>query len=279
MLEEFDKDEDMLKKKYAYNPLDTTSLHDINTYLDLSLNTNINGVLSNVITKDGFLLIAHRNKGVVDNSTLYPSFNGHSEIYDPNVEFYNESTYEDLPTITLLNENRLDFKNEFSREMYSELSISVFEKSITYFGLSVHGVNQELWKKNNPGEININRRLHFNLLATHTSNKLIDEILSIWKDCTEAFENDFIYGIKIIKCSNVFILIKDIFLNFITLLRKSKEFIVSILTIIVAISTATFININDSIPSQILAIFNWIFLVIVLVLSVTNLIYFLSKKI
>lgn len=162
--------------------------------------------------------------------------------------------------------------------MYSELSISGFEKEYNLFGLSVLGMNQELWKKNNPGETNIKRRLHFNLLATHTSNKLMDEILSIWKDSTEAFENDFIYGIKIIKCSNVFILIKDIFLNFITLLRKSKEFIVSILTIIVAISTATFININDSIPSQILAIFNWIFLIIVLVLSITNLIYFLTKK-
>ena len=162
--------------------------------------------------------------------------------------------------------------------MYSELSISGFEKEYNLFGLSVLGMNQELWKKNNPGKTNTNRRLHFNLLATHTSNKIMDEILSIWKDSTEAFENDFIYGIKIIKCSNVFLLIKDIFLNFITLLRKSKEFIVSILTIIVAISTATFINLNDSIPSQILAIFNWIFLVIVLVLSITNLIYFLTKK-
>lgn len=223
LLKEFDNDEDILEKKYVYNSLDTTILDDINTYLDLSFNTKIIGVSSNVITKDGYLLIAHRNKGVVDNSTLYLSFNGHSEIYDSNVEFYNESTYEDLPTITLLNENRLDFKNEFSREMYSELSISGFEKEYNLFGLSVLGMNQELWKKNNPGETNINRRLHFNLLATHTSNKLMDEILSIWKDSTEAFENDFIYGIKIIKCSNVFIiLIKDVFLNFITLLCESK---------------------------------------------------------
>ncbi len=124
LLEEFDLNEDILEKTYIYNSLDTTNLDDINTHLDLSLNTKIIGVSSAVITKDGYLLITHRNKGVVDNSTLYPSFNGHSEIYDPNVEFYNESTYEYLPTITVLNENRLDFKNEFSREMYSELSIS-----------------------------------------------------------------------------------------------------------------------------------------------------------
>lgn len=55
LLEEFDKDEDMLEKKYVYHSLDTTSLDDINNYLDLSLNTKIIGVSSNVITKDGHL--------------------------------------------------------------------------------------------------------------------------------------------------------------------------------------------------------------------------------
>ena len=79
--------------------------------------------------------------------------------------------------------------------------------------------------------------------------------------------------LKLLNVKNVFILLKDIFLNFI-ILFKSKEFIVLILTIIVAISTSTFININDSIPGHILAIFNWVFLIIVKVLSIANLIYF-----
>ena len=40
--------------------------------------------------------------------------------------------------------------------MYSELSINGFEKEYNLFGLSVLGMNQELWKKNNSGETELN---------------------------------------------------------------------------------------------------------------------------
>lgn len=63
---------------------------------------------------------------------MYPSVNGQSEIYDFNVEFYNESVYEDLPTLLAEERTRLDYNKELDRESYAELHIKSFVEEWEY---------------------------------------------------------------------------------------------------------------------------------------------------
>lgn len=274
-LEEFEKSEDELEEKYIYSASD--DLDNINSYLNESLNTRIIGVSSNIVTKDGYLLFGHRNFSVVDKSTLYSSFNGQSEIYDKNVEFYNTSVYEDLPTIKLDNKERIDFKNEFAREMLAELSLSGFDKDYKYYGVSCLGMNQDLWKINNPNKINKERRLHFNILAVHKSDKTFEEIEKTWKDSTEAFENLAIYGVKFNFFKSKKQVIGYLLLSFLRGLNKYRNLLSSTILLLIAFVTLSFINTTYTLDNLTSTILNWIFVAISIIIFIYDLFIYLVK--
>lgn len=283
LLNEFEKDEDKFEEKYIYSHLADTSYENINKYLENTLNTRVIGVSSNVVTKDGYLLFGHRSKRVVDASFLYPSFNGQSEIYDSHVNFYNESVYEDLPTITLENKNRLDFKNEFAREMLAELNISGFDKNYEYYGVSCLGMNQKLWKKNNEikenDELNRNleRRLHFNILAIHELDIDLMEVSRKRKEATESFENLEIYGVKINSYKSKREFIGSKFVSFLKGLMNYKDLITSLVILLIAIMTFSFVNTGLTNVDLASSILNWVFFVLSIFIFVLDFIVSLKR--
>ena len=90
---------------------------DISKYLLLSFNVNQIGISSNVKTSDGKVFFGIRNRGNIDDGSLYPSVNGNAEVYDSKVSFYNQSVYEDLPSISI-QDIRLYLWGEIYREAY-----------------------------------------------------------------------------------------------------------------------------------------------------------------
>lgn len=283
LLSQFEKDEDDLEEKYIYSDLTDTNYENINKYLENTLNTRVIGVSSNVVTRDGYLLFGHRSNRVVDASYLYPSFNGQSEIYDSHVNFYNESVYEDLPTITLENKNRLDFKNEFAREMLAELNISGFDKNYEYYGVSCLGMNQKLWKNNNGVKEddylnrNLERRLHFNILAIHELDIDLMEVSRKWKEATESFENLEIYGVKLNSYKSKREFIGNKLISFLKGLMNYKDLITSLVILLIAIMTFSFVNTGLTDVDLASSILNWIFFVLSILIFVLDFIVSLKR--
>ncbi len=188
-LETFDESEWEVEENFfrACENTEENVLEALNAYLGVSCNVQNIAVSTNIITNDGYLLYGLRAKGGIDEQSFYCSVNGQSELFDKNVEFYQESAYDDCPTIDIKSEKRQDFTQELSRECKAELSLNDFEKEFQYYGISVLGV------RNGASE----RRVHFNVLAEHHTEKSMEEIADRWHNSIEAYENNALYGTKI----------------------------------------------------------------------------------
>ncbi len=187
-LQKFDETERKVEKT-LFDECQTAEadvLDKVNGYLKNSCNVQNVAVSTNVITKDGYLLYGLRAKGGIDEQSFYCSVNGQSELFDKNVEFYQESAYDDCPTIDIESGKRQDFTRELTRECKAELSLSDFENEFKYYGISILGIRNSL------GE----RRVHFNVLAEHTTEKTAADVSERWKDSIEAYENNDVYGAK-----------------------------------------------------------------------------------
>lgn len=249
----FNKKEYELEHSYIHK--DNFSLEDINNYLNKTNNNNNIAVSANIITNDDYLLYGLRSKDSIDNGSIYCSFNGQSEIRDDNVNYYHDSAYEDYPTIDINSKDRIDFKNEFSREMIAELSLTGFEKNYQYLGISVLGIKTDNF---DPKE---DRRLHFNILAEHITTYKYREIASSWENSLESFENKKILGLKLTAYHNKKEFIFKGIYNFIKLAFNSKD----VITIILAIITGSFIFAATNIDELANSIFTILFALIFII--------------
>ena len=170
-------------------------INNLNKYLKLSLNSNTVAVSANIVTKDDYLLIGKRGELTIDNSQYYCSVNGQSEFRDPNVSFYRNSVFEDLPSMEFDSKYRIDLNNEIQREALAELGLPFFEHEWSYYGISYLSINNTtVIKEQRPV---MKRRMHFNVLTHNSTSYTFADINKSQKKATESFENERLRGIKI----------------------------------------------------------------------------------
>ncbi len=236
ILIEFNENEYKLENEYIHqNKID---IDLINKYLNETSNINNIAVSANIITKDNYVIYGYRNGTSIDANSIYCSFNGQSEILDKNVDYYNDSAYEDYPTIDLNSDMRKDFKNEFAREMMAELSLTGFEKDYRYLGISILGIHNEKFDPASP------RRLHFNILAEHKTDYTFKDVLGVWDKSLEAFENKLILGIKHKQYKSKWEMFYKSAISFLKYISSSKEIILLLIALITG--TLTFGKLNLS---------------------------------
>ena len=169
-------------------------IDNLNKYLKLSLNSNTVAVSANIVTKDDYLLIGKRGELTIDNSQYYCSVNGQSEFRDPNVSFYRNSVFEDLPSMEFDSKYRIDLNNEIQREALAELGLPFFEHEWSYYGISYLSINNSVIDEQRQV---MKRRMHFNVLTHNSTSYTFADINESQKKATESFENERLRGIKI----------------------------------------------------------------------------------
>lgn len=210
---DFDRYEDKTQSAYLYNQkeenddvqteYETGEIKKINAYLEKSFNTHTVAVSANIETSDHYLLVGKRGKGTIDDGEYYCSVNGQSEFNDEKVSFYQDSVYEDLPTLDFNSNKRIDLNNEIQRETIAELGISMFEQDWQYYGISYLSINNEnnyvpSGEKTYEDTAKITkRRMHFNVLTYNKSYSNFENIYNDHENVTEKFENSFIEGIRL----------------------------------------------------------------------------------
>ncbi len=210
----------------------------VNTYLSQSNNINQIGVTGNIITKDGILMLGKRGKKAIDNGKLYPSVNGNAEVTDHRVSFYRYSVYEDFPTIRL-EEPRLDFLGEISREAYAELKLDINKQDWSCIGITLSG-NQPPKKQSDTLYQSPSRRMHFNILFETEIGSSYADTVSRSRDAAESFENENILGIRPKCFRNTFSALGRGILSFFSWLLQSKDFIEATLLIVLFFNSSLF---------------------------------------
>ena len=207
------------KDEYLFNELTY-----INNYLKHDLNVHNINVSGNVITSDGYCIFTQRGSKVVDQHTIYPSVNGGAEIFDKQVEFYQNSVEEDFPTIRYSKE-KVYFSHEHTREAIAELGLNDNSNLWNYLGVSVMAGKPSIAD---------GRRtwLHFNILAEKYCLDTFENMNSQRLYASEKFENENIFGYKLNIFKNKIDLAKDYFLRIIKWCMSNKD-IVTIFFIII----------------------------------------------
>lgn len=240
LLEELDMREDMLIQNLL-NLTDSSKnmLDRINIFLEQSYSAHNLAVSGNIITADGYLILAERGQKTIDSKTYYCSINGQSEILDKRVNLYWQSVYEDKPTININEPMRIDFMGEFERETKAELNINCPANDWSLQGISFLSI----FNQNNIETSQ--RRFHFNILGEcHTEFKLSD-IITKQEKAAESFENGNIIGVKINYHKNVFLKVTSLLKSSIVWILKSKDLITSIFALAIF-----FIGINELLNTE-----------------------------
>ena len=196
-------------------------IDNLNQYLEQSLNSNTVAVSANIVTKDDYLLIGKRGEFTIDNSQYYCSVNGQSEFRDPNVSFYRNSVFEDLPSMEFDSKYRIDLNNEIQREALAELGLPFFEHEWSYYGISYLSINNTtVIDKQRPV---MKRRMHFNVLTHNSTSYTFADINESQKKATESFENERLRGIKIKVHPDVWTMLYFLGKSFFEFLIKHKS--------------------------------------------------------
>ena len=268
VLLDFENKEDKLLNDTLFSDKQLT-INLVNEYLEKSTGTNIIAVTGNIFTKDNYYTLTQRSKRSIDAEEMYPSVNGQSEIYDFNVEFYNESVYEDLPTLLAEERTRLDYNKELDRESYAELHIKSFVDEWEYYGLSVLGIDRR------SKEDQKQRRLHFNVLAKNKTSMSVLELASDLNKATEREENNNIYAIKINIFSSWFKYFLNYLLNIGKLIIDWKSLLLTPFSVLLTIFNIYKVFKSDS-PvislENLNSLINLFVLIIVIIVSVVDLI-------
>lgn len=225
ILYRFDHFEDIVQDQYLYANEDINHLND---YLEKSYNTHTVAVSGNIVTSDDYLLTTVRSSKSIDAETIYMSVNGQSEFYDKNVDFYQDSVYEDIPTMHYDKDLRINFINEIEREAAAELGIINFESDWEMFGLSFLSINNS---NKDTSKIN-KRRMHFNINFENKCILNFNEVYNRKNMNTESFENEDIFGYKIIVNNSLTESIKNIVKLFVSFNINHQVFSVPIWTFI-----------------------------------------------
>ncbi|MCE4955665.1 hypothetical protein [Macrococcoides caseolyticum] len=269
ILQDFDSIEDKLQSKYLYSSDD---LNNLNHYLTKSYNTHTVAVSGNIITSDNYLLTTVRSSKSIDAETIYMSVNGQSEFYDKNVDFYQDSVYEDIPTMHYDKDLRINFINEVEREAAAELGIINFESDWEMIGLSFLSIDNE---NKNISDIN-KRRMHFNINFENKCILNFNEVYERKNMNTESFENEDIYGYKIIVNNNLTEYIKNIIKLFVSFNINHQVFSVPLWTIIFLFiyANSKVKNFNELIPFVKKLIIEdgvtWLVILLLIVMQVFN---------
>jgi hypothetical protein len=240
------------------------SVGAVNDYLIASKNTHIIGVTANLVTSDNHLIIAQRSEKSIDKYQLYPSVNGQSEFYNYNVDFYNLSVHEDMPTLIWDSHVRKDFLSELDRETYAELYIKKFEHEWNFIGVSVLGIRDQ-------SKRSTSRRLHFNVLA---ENRTVDNLLEITKhleNAAEKFESRKYFAVKVNTYNNLMSYSIQKLWQFVKISYKSKGIIAFVLSLILFFLNLSVLKTNTSL-SKINTLTNLFFSLIVAIVSVVDMI-------
>lgn len=167
-------------------------LEEVNAYLANTYGVNQIGVAANVVTRDGKLILSQRSQASIDEKMLYAGANGNAEVYDPDVSFYQNSVYEDYPTITL-GTHRSDFVGEIVRETKAELSLITQNSDWDCVGLVLMGNTPVEGESSEPKS----RRMHFSLIFETYTSYTFDEVIQMGQHATESFENDKLLGLTV----------------------------------------------------------------------------------
>ena len=221
-------------KMHLFDELSAKDINDeqilahINEYIKNSYNVNQIGVSSNIKTPKKEILFGLRAAKNIDDGALYPSVNGNAEVYDEDVQFYNNSVYEDLPTI-YLNQRRSDLLGEIAREAYGELNMISTKESWSCHGMIISG-NLPSLSLDGP----TNRRCHFNVLFENEIDESLEEIKNRYRKASEAFENKNFAAIVIKYYKNRLHSFFGGIISFLQRILQSKDFAESILLLCVA---------------------------------------------
>ncbi|ULG72705.1 hypothetical protein [Macrococcus brunensis] len=231
-LYQFDCIEDVLQENYLYNKHHPTNhvmnISRLNTYLSKSFNTHTLAVSANITTSDDYLLVTKRSKGSIDSDTYYCSVNGQTEFYDANVSFYQNSVYEDLPTMHFDSPTRIDFTKEISREAIAELGLFNFESEWNIIGLSYLSINNSL------RSIKM-RRMHFNLMMENKTIQSFKEIYDRKELHTESFEHDDLLGYRTLIHNSKFLKIKSDLQRTVNWMLNQQIYSVPLITLVLIV--------------------------------------------
>lgn len=225
LLSEFFEHDDKMSCEYL---IKDPSLENINEYLKKTYNVNQIVVSGNIVLKDDTLIFSIRGKKSIDyenngKDKLYPGSNGNAEIISKDVDFYKNSVEEDLPTIDL-NNIRLDFNLELTRETYSELKVISNPLEWDYYGICLSGAK-------NRYEVDgiTYRKMHFNVLAKQKIDMDFKDVCKSQATATESYESKDIVGLKLKGYKNLFDMILNKIKSFIKLIYKSEKTIKAII--------------------------------------------------
>ncbi len=258
----FDYDDDCKLRLYealsAEGISEEQTLVHINEYIRCSYNVNQIGVSSNIKTADGEVLFGLRGAKNIDGGALYPSVNGNAEVYDEDVQFYNNSVYEDLPSV-YIDQKRSDLQGEIAREAYGELNLTSTKESWSCHGIIISG-NLPDADKDKP------RRCHFNVLFENEVCETSDEIRQRFHKASESFENKTFSAIRVRCYKNKVYSVFGGIVGFLQYVLRSKDIIESVLLLLVAFISVKTIHFSlEDLSSLLSALFAGIILLTTLI--------------
>lgn len=213
--------------------LEKDMLLQVSDYLRECNNVNQICVSGNIVTADGYVILGRRSAGSIDNKSIYPGVNGNAEVADGDVAFYNESVYEDYPTIRT-DGHRIDFFGEVGRETYGELHQNLSEQEWIAYGVTLSG-NKPIAPEDDPdGSETYNqrfRRMHFNIILEHPCDKSFNVIEKESVLAAEAFETKSYLGVKVLCEKNHWTLVKNSIVRGLRSVITHKEVLDSVIAI------------------------------------------------
>lgn len=234
-IEEFFREEDEVTRSLAAD-CERGELERINSYLQRSANVHQIVVSANICTEDKILLVPLRGARSIDGEKakgekdcLYPGVNGNAEVRVGGVGFYEKSSYEDLPCISV-DGGRIDFSGELSRETYSELKINADPMLWDMYGISMNGT---IYPGEVPTDTPVRRRMHFNVLAIQHVPHSFSEVCRARNSATEKYESDSLWGIRAVRYRNVFDLMGIGIRSFFDFMRRNGDILTAILSLLV----------------------------------------------
>ncbi|MDE5562792.1 MAG: hypothetical protein K2J01_04525 [Clostridiales bacterium] len=267
LLEEMDEHEDKLVDNLQ-NSIGSSEniMTKVNAFLELSYSAHNLAVSGNIITADGYLILAKRGQKTIDTNTYYCSINGQSEICDKTVGFYQQSVYEDIPTLHVDDKSRIDFMGELERETEAELNIICPSSHWELQGVSFLSI------MNLNGKDASRRRFHFNILGECHTEYDLAQIIKTQKKATEKFENSRIIGVKIKRHKNVFSRIIDSIKSAFMWISKSKDLITSIFALAIFFMGLKELKSAEFTIKSLSSIFSIIFTSLSLIVLIKNII-------
>lgn len=213
-----------------------STLLNVNNYLKESFNVNQIAVSGNIVTSDNYLVMCKRSNNSIDSNLIYPSVNGNAELADKKVSFYVLSAQEDYPH-TSINDDRIAFSSELTRETYAELKLSLVDEDWNCFGITLSGMIPHDHNTTNSIYPICKRRLSLYILYEQTIKQDFMSLVKTQKQATESYETKQLIGFKLDYYNSCTGFIKNAFKQIINWLLSYKTTILAFFTIAIFFTT------------------------------------------